>query len=228
LDFFKKEEILELLESQDIKNGFVMPFTIEDLDNSYILTNKTETWFFYNKNSWGTWSEMNPFTGVDGYAPMPVIGQVRPEYDVRGAAAICRCVNDVESVAVENSSSLNWTAAAKPFGVISDSKGSHKVTFRNDFVIPSFNAVRLVPIDSVGGRNLATADYEWVVHIREHLGLYLVKGPRSGSCFYCSVLRTWERPSFRLKGANWLRFNSHTCRRPTGGGGSSGGTQHAH
>jgi hypothetical protein len=228
LELFKKEEILELLELCKIKSSLITPYTIEDLEKSYILTNTTQTWFFYNPNAWSDWAEMNPFAGVDDYPPMPVIGEVKEEYDVRGAAAITRCVRNVESVAVQNESALNWTAAAKPFGSLQLDDKVAKVTHFANFVLPSFDNVRLVPIDSVGGRDLAMADYDWVVHIREHLPVYMLRGPVSGSCYYCKALRRWENPMFRQKGSTWLKFHGETCRRPKGSGGHRGGTQHAH
>ena len=104
------------------------------------------------------------------------------------------------------------------------------VTALNSLVIPAFTDTRLVALDAVGGANLATADYDWVTHIRDHLGAYMENGPRYGSsCYYCAQLVTWERASFRREGSTWLKFNSHTCHRPVGGGpGGHGGTSHGH
>lgn len=228
LDFFKKEEILDLLENCEMRNSLVLPFTIEDIEKSHILTNASETWFFYNPAAWRDWAEMNPFAGFEDYPPMPVIGEVKEEYNVRGAAAVTRCVRNVESVALDNNSSLNWTSAAKPFGALQFDDKLLKVTHFANFVLPSFDAVRLVPIDSVGGRDLAMADYDWVVHIREHLPIYMLNGPMPGSCYYCKALKRWENPVFRQKGSTWLKFHGESCRRPSGSGGRRGGTQHAH
>jgi len=106
------------------------------------------------------------------------------------------------------------------------------VTARKDFVLPVFEAVRLVPLDAVGGEDLATADYDWVQHVRHHLidaDGYLAKGPRTGgACGYCRQLVTWERPEFRRAGVEWIRLHSKTCVRGTGGSSGHGGTSHGH
>jgi len=89
--------------------------------------------------------------------------------------------------------------------------------------------VRLVTIDSVGGENLATADFGWVHHIRHHLSSYLARGPvNAQGCYYCLQLQTWERELFRREGARWLKEYGGTCVRPSGGGGGHGGTSHGH
>ena len=158
----------------------------------------------------------------------PLVGEVKPEYNVRGCAALCRCVNAIESVAEGDETDYNWTAAAKPFGTIETDEGLSVVTALSSFIVPCFKAVRLVPIDTVGGRNLATADAEWVDHVRKHLPEYLEVGPHVAACFYCQQLLRWENAGFRRSGITWIRFNSKTCVRGTSGGGSHGGTSHGH
>ena len=99
----------------------------------------------------------------------------------------------------------------------------------NSFVVPCFTNVRLVPLDSVGGEDLATADYGWVTHVRKHLPFYLEHGPMNAQgCFYCLQLQTWEKKYFRDGGIRWLKYYAGTCIRGTGGGGSHGGTSHGH
>ena len=133
-------------------------------------------------------------------------------------------------MAVEQTSDFTWAAAAKPFGTVADLQGAvGPVTGLNGFVVPCMTEVRLVPLDAVGGENLATADYGWVTHVRQHLGRYFEKGPIANGCFYCRQLGVWEHQSFRKAGLRWLKYNSETCRRPTGGGpGGHGGTSHGH
>ena len=124
-----------------------------------------------------------------------------------------------------------FVAAAKPVGKMADSAGQlGPVTGLRGFVSPAFTDVRLVPLDSVGGENLATADYGWVNHIRHHLGPYMLRGPHNAQgCFFCLQLQTWERASFRSEGARWLKFYGDSCTRPAGGsGGGHGGTSHGH
>ncbi len=224
-DLFTKKELLLVCEA------FGADEVSEDaLDNSTVISDRRQTWFLYENGRWGRWFNGLSLAGDDEHNDFPIVGEIKPEYNVRGCAAICRCINDVESVAVDGVSSVTWSAAAKPFGTIANLEGeTDVVTALKSFVVPCFSHVRLVPIDSVGGADLATADYGWVTHIREHLGPYLEEGPRhANGCFYCLQLQTWERKSFRQKGKRWLKYYSDTCIRGSGGGGSHGGTSHGH
>ncbi len=230
-DLFTIEELQKLCESYG--EGEIAD---EDLAKSFVITNRDQTWFLYDGAhggygaNWGTWFNGLSLAGDDEGYDFPVVGEIKPEYNVRGCAAICRCVNDVESVAVEGVSSVTWAAAAKPFGTVENFDGeTDVVTALKSFVVPCFTHVRLVPLDSVGGEDLSTADYGWVTHIRRHLGPYLDDGPEHAhGCFYCLQLQTWEHRSFREKGKRWLKYYSDTCIRGSGGGGSHGGTSHGH
>ena len=209
----------------------------EELEKSYVITNREQVWFFFEGAragdggyNWGRWFNGLTLAGDDVGYEFPIVGEIKPEYNVRGCAAICRCVQDVESVALEAESSVVWSAAAKPFGTVQNFEGeTDVVTALNAFVVPCFSHVRLVPLDSVGGEDLSTADYGWVTHIREHLGPYLDRGPvNAQGCFYCLQLQTWEVKSFRESGKKWIKYYADTCIRGTGGGGSHGGTSHGH
>lgn len=230
LERIGRKKLVEILEATGTRLPGGVPFSEEDLAKCSILTNLTETWFFFEPGAWREWGEMDPFGGFEDNGPMPTVGPVKPEYNVRGAAAICRCVSDVPAVAVDGKSKTTWTAAAKPFGSIEleGYEGALPVTAAVYFILPVFSATRLVPIDSVGGRDLATADWDWVEHVRKHLGLYLERGPFPRNCYWCRQLVAWENPVLRSTGATWLKFNGDTCRRPKGGGGGHGGTAHAH
>ncbi len=197
LDIFSADELKDLVEQYSDEHIFPT-----DFEGTNLLSDATQEWFFYDPATWRTWYELDD---------LPMIGDVKDEYDVRGCASICRCVLD----------GFTWSAAAKPFGMDV-----------NGFILPSFSHVRLVPLDSVGGEDLATADYDWVMHFRYHLIPYLLNGPHhdlSSACFYCRQLKTWERTAFRHEGLRWLKFHSDTCVRPVSGpGGSTGGTSHGH
>lgn len=227
-DAIGKEKILDFLESNSIKGPMGVPYSQAELALAAILTNREEEWFFYEPTHWRTWDEMNPLVPFDEYGAMPVIGEVKPHYNVRGAAAVVRCVGDVEATALEKSSRITWSAAAKPFGSIQIGDEELAVNSFFNFIIPAFTSTRLVPIDSVGGRDLATADYDWVSHLRGHILRYLEYGPMPSQCYYCSQLVSWENKGLRDTGARWLKFHGDSCRRPTGGGGGRGGTVHAH
>ena len=208
----------------------------EELAKSYVLTNRDQVWFLYEGDSrgngrWGAWFNGLTLAGDDEGYEFPIVGEIKPEYNVRGCAAVCRCVMDVSAVATETDSRINWSAGAKPFGTVENFEGeTDVVTALNGFVAPCFTTVRLVPLDSVGGQDLATADYDWVTHVRKHLGGYLDKGlcALHGECFYCQQLNTWENENFRKTGITWLKNNAGTCVRGTGGPGGHGGTSHGH
>lgn len=208
----------------------------EELTRSEILTNREQTWYLYEGDAggqgrWGTWFNGLCLAGDDEYE-FPIVGEIKPEYNVRGCAAICRCVTEVSSLATETDSRLNWSAAAKPFGTVENfDRETDVVTAFKSFVVPCFTTVRLVPLDAVGGGNLATADYDWVMHVRHHLEAYLRQGLTAlkSDCFYCQLLWTWENRVFRDTGLTWIKYNSGSCVRETGSpGGGHGGTAHGH
>jgi hypothetical protein len=155
---------------------------------------------------------------------------VKPEYNVRGCAALCRVANPFDDFANDRAEeTVRWVAAAKPFGMVEDLEGERApVTALNRLVTPAFTDVRLVPIDAVGGTDLSTADGAWMDHVRRHLPQYFESGPRANGCYYCRQLVLWERMDFRSSGKNWLNLNSGTCVRPAGGGDHHGGTPHGH
>ncbi len=224
-DAFSTDEIKALAERYCDRE-----LTDEELAESFVVTNAEQVWFFFDDTAWRTWFNGLSLADDDGGWEFPIVGEVKEEYNVRGCAAICRCVEGVESFALESAADLTWAAAAKPFGTVETLDGeTGRVDALNRFVVPCFSDMRLVSLDSVGGENLATADFGWVNHIRRHLGGYLLHGPvHAQGCFYCLQLQTWERDSFRRAGVVWLKYNAGQCVRPTGGGGSHGGTSHGH
>ena len=225
-EIFSLEEMAELIRrycDEDV--------TPDEIEKSDLVADPEEHWLFFDEYGWRRW-----FNGLaladdeDGYE-FPIAGEIKPEYNVAGCAAVCRCEKGMDPVAVNAHSDFTWSAAAKPFGVVESLQGDVvPVTGLNAFVVPCFTDVRLVPIDSVGGADLATADFGWVHHIRRHLGEYLNRGPvNAQGCFYCLQLQTWERSYFRQEGVNWLKYNSGMCRRGgPGGGGGHGGTSRGH
>lgn len=203
--------------------------TPEEIADAPLLADPEQVWFFYDTTdgAWGRWWEIDP----DGDARFPVVGSVKPEYDVQGAAAACRVRMPIPNLLESGAARVaNWTAAAKPFGTVADEAGRVAVvTALKGFVTPAFDAVRLVPLDAVGGSDLSTADPEWMRHLREDLPAYFLGGPDVlKGCFYCQQLVAWEKPSVREQGRTWLKLNSSNCLRPTSGGGGRGGTPHGH
>ena len=201
----------------------------DDIENAPLLRDRTQVWFFYDTGDpWRKWWELDP----DGEWGFPAMGHVKPEYDVRGCAAVCR-VSCAFANVVQDSQEREavWSAGAKPFGTVVGEDGeSSVVTALRGFVTDAFEDTRLVPLDAVGGRDLSTADPDWMLHVHDHLGVYLRLGPSRcpSSCWYCQQLVDWESRALRSSGRQWLKYNSSSCIRPSGGGGGHGGSAHGH
>jgi hypothetical protein len=198
----------------------------EEIERSDLLKDRSQEWAFYDSR-WRDWWEISP----NGPWRFPAAGEVKEEYDVLGCAAVCRVVGRFSDLVAERDDrQTRWVAAAKPFGTVEMADGTvGKVTDLERLVTPAFSDVRLVPIDTAGGQDLATADVDWMDHVRRHLPLYYEKGPLPNGCYYCRQLVKWENVLFRRQGKDWLEYNAGSCRRPTGGsGGSTGGTPHGH
>ena len=290
----KRQSALSLLGADLIMH--LTGCSMGEIAESALLSDESQVWFCYDTS--GAWSRWSTYSGYAGAAlnpdNFPIDGNVKPEYDVKGAAAICRTtlkvvnVDSITKIGGETSEDvvrqyrmdwrrarkavnrrlpdddkageddlsdmaeplnlfgedgealplegppreqrIHWSAAAKPFGTVTGiGGGASEVTVFNGFVTPAFSDVRLVPIDSVGALDLATADFDWMAHVKDHLQIYLVNGPVAlGSCWYCRQLKTWEDESFRHIGDDWLKYHASECIRPTGSGGGRGGTPHGH
>ena len=206
-----------------------LKLTEDEIMESSVITDTEQTWFFYESARWGQWFDGLHLAGDDENGDFPIVGEVKPEYNVQGCAAVCRAVRSAESFSNDTTVDLTWSAAAKPFGSLDLPDGASPVTAHSLFVVPAFTDVRLVALDAVAGGDLASADLAWVDHVRNHLPNYMAHGPANNPlCYYCNQLETWEQKSFHERGVVWLRFNSGTCVRPTGGGRASGGTSHGH
>ena len=229
-DTFTKKEIVELA-----SRYCGMKIGEDDVDRALLASDPEQTWFFFNAHDWSAWFDgrrIAPQSDFEEVSPeFPVVGGIKQIYNVRGCAAVCRTGQTVETFATDSAHDFSWCAAAKPFGTVDDFEGRPaQVTALRGFVAPCMEDVRLIPIDAAGAANLATADFAWVVHVRDHLQKYLARGPdRDSLCWYCMQLEAWENPVFRSKGRNWLRFHSGECIRPLPGGPwAQGGTSHGH
>ncbi len=201
--------------------------TEAEIAASPLLADCAQAWFFYDTNGfWRAWREIS----VD--AGFPVMGAVRPEYDVLGAAAVCRATRTFSTLVRDATTKTSvWSAAAKCFGTLEGEDGDLAcVTALRGFVAGGFTDVRLVPLDAVGGSDLSTADPDWMTHVHDHLGPYLLSGPGLfPSCWYCQQLVDWEKPNLRSTGSRWLKHHSSSCSRPSSGGsGGRGGSAHGH
>jgi len=208
----------------------IMRLTGADMDaveSSKLLNDPLQKWFFYDEAEWRKWKEIDPFE-----SGFPVMGSVKREYDVKGCAAACRVERHFARMTGGGDRETEWIGAAKPFGTLKDEDGEIGVvtSLANGFVVPSLTDVRLVPLDSISGNCLSTADPKWMEHVKNHLRAYLQSGPSDLSdCWYCQQLAKWERPSFRQAGKTWLKFHSGECSRcDSCCGGGRGGTMHGH
>lgn len=202
--------------------------TDAEIADSIMIRDPLQTWYLYGER-WDAWST---YPGIR-FEPssFPITGSVKSEYDVLGCAAICRVIGTMPDVVAERGErTISWFAAAKPFGSVLDESGERApVTALGRLVTPAFSDVRLVPVDSVGGRDLSTADPLWMNHVHDHLAGYLAGGPASlGGCWYCAQLRAWEDDHLRETAREWLRSNSSSCIRSSGPGHERGGTPHGH
>ena len=225
-EVFSIEEMLEL--ARRYSDEELRP---EDVEKSSLLSDPEETWFFFEEHGWRRWFNGLALADDEEGWEFPIAGEIKPEYNVAGCAAVCRCAKGMDPVAVDAHSDFTWSAAAKPFGVVETLQGELRpATGLGHFVVPCFTDARLVPVDSVRGADLATADFGWVNHVRHHLGAYLDRGPvNAQGCFYCLQLQTWEHRHFRQEGVNWLKYNSGMCRRGGPGGRTGhGGTSRGH
>ena len=179
-------------------------------------------WHAYNQRAWSSWSD---YVG----SGFPFENDIRPEYDILGADASVKLNVDAERLSPGRASrSIQWTAAAKPFGTL---PGPVPIDTYG-MVLPGFSDVRLIPVDA-STASLGGSREGWGVHIYEHLPVYAEQGPSAldPGCWYCQQLLTWENFDFRSEGILWLQEFSDTCYQPPpgpGGGGGSGGTRRGH
>ena len=183
-------------------------------------------YFFYDERAWCPWSPMIT------RANLPLVGTVKPEFDVKGCASVFRVIEDVPQLLSGGVRRGAWNAAAKPFGTINTSSGRSIVTDAEakGLVLPAFEAVRLVPLALADEKDLSTADAAWLDHVRDHVPLLARSGTADlpASCHYCALLKRWDDPEFRSRIIAWIAANAETCRRGSGGSGPAGGTSYAH
>jgi hypothetical protein len=182
----------------------------------------TAIWYTYGA-PWTTWDTMTE-------SSFPITGTLKPQYDYAGADAAIRVEASMMRLTPSGkdqtqSSTVTWTAAAKPFGYLADDQRPNAFSI----VLPAYRAVRLFPIDASSAPSGGAYNFEWRKHVENHLSLYLENGPQPGSsCPYCRVLMTWEDKDFRQYGVSWLQTNSWQCTISGGTGGRGGGTRRGH
>jgi len=223
----EKEELRALL----VRNGAEFPPDVAPAEDDRPPDDPSRYYFFYDARIWRDWIEMDPSSKFN----FPILGRVKPEFDVMGCTSVYRVVEAIPRLLDDSSVDGVWSAAAKPFGRIETSKGASVVTAAEarGLVLPAYEAVRLIPLSAayIDGRDLSTADAEWLNHVRDHVPQYLSNGVDGlpAFCRYCRGLTKWEDAGFRAQVAEWVRSNAESCTRSVGPGSCShGGTSYAH
>jgi len=190
------------------------------------------TWMTFNGGEWGRW-----FAISQDNDNFPVRGEVKPEFDYAGADAVAR-VHATSSRITPNRNharqvdEIVWTAAAKPFGFIEVPNSATRLppTMGGDYVLPVFDAVRLIPVGTASAGNTGGFDLYFRRHVRDHLPVYLSSGHYEPGCPYCNTLKIFDDPDYRKAGNDWLDHNAGLCTLPPpgGGGGRGGGTPIGH
>lgn len=197
-----------------------------------------DNWYVYDQ---GDWEDYWPGMTYGDEDFLPLAGSVRDEYNYTGADAVTRLYFDVKMLSSpetkgadgeveEDVKEIVWTAAAKPFGYIEDPNGGDKIrpnAYR--LVLPSFQDVRLIPIDAASMGGDGSFDIKWREHTDEHLPAYTASGQTETDCRYCQLIKRFENQKFRQAGSDWLVKNHHLCTLPSKPGGHhGGGTRRGH
>lgn len=157
----------------------------------------------------------------------PSAAPVKPQHNYVGADVAVRTATTPDTrtpggVAHE----IKWSAAAKPFSRLTEEDKPNAY----GIVLPSFQDVRLIPVDASSAPWGGSFDLAFRNHVEIHLPVYTTTGIASGapSCWFCQQLTTWEDPVFRADGMIWLALNSAQCLVTGGGGGGGGGSRRGH
>ncbi len=201
----------------------------------YVRTNVlpvVENWLFYDRSFWDS-----PWVGMDESAGdfLPMAGSVKAEYNYTGADAVVRLYRTATRVSPaggDNEDAIVWTAAAKPFGYLTDgddASGARILPCAYGLVLPAFRDIRLIPIDAASSGGKGAFDLDWRRHTDEHLPVYLETGAITPGCRFCALIRKFENPAFRKVGSEWLVENHGLCTLPSHSGGHrGGGTRRGH
>ncbi len=194
-------------------------------------------WFWFDPGVWTAWTNFSPNAGF------PSKGSLKPQFDYVGADAVVRIETEFDRLTpgVSNAA-ITWTAAAKPFGCLTNDQSSFERPDTLDLVLPVFSDVRLFPVDVSTAPEGGAFNLDWRKHIEKHLpGWTDDQGVHPGymqdgvaalvmGCFYCRQLARWEDPAFRGTGIQWLSLpaNRASCQRSGGPGDPGGGTHRGH
>ena len=194
---------------------------LSDVDIAPTNDQLSGTWYAYNAS---IWSSGTPMSGTATSAPpLPLTGELKPQYDYAGADAVARVESESSRLTPgADAHPITWTAAAKPFGYLNDDDRPNQF----QIVLPAFHDVRLIPLSASSAPAGGAFSILWRIHITVHLPAYEQQGLSglSPTCWHCDQLRTWEPAAFRNTGIAWLANSSNTCISVGGGGGGGGGS----
>jgi len=195
---------------------------------STVLTNDLMVWAFYDA-TWREWGEVsvNP-NRYNHHQPFPVVGEIRPEFNVKGCLAQCRvyqAYTDLLSGNADMTRSVSYVPMAKPFGALENLDGEvSTVTCLHRLVVPVDWTPKLVPVASSGyDATHDSSDPAWMDHVR-----HIRMGAREKTCHYCQILDKWDDDSYRKVGRDWLQRRSSECAVEGGEDGEWGGNGFAY
>lgn len=190
-------------------------------------------WYVYDESIWsGYWPGMT--YGEEEF--LPLTGSVREEYNYTGADSVTRLYMGTKMFSSPDSGKddwkeMVWTAAAKPFGFLVEAREGSRIRPNTyGLILPAFQDIRLIPMDSATMGSDGSFDIDWREHTDEHLVDYCSSGTLREGCRYCRLIRRFENPEFRKAGSEWLSKNSNLCTLPSATGGThrGGGTRRGH
>ena len=190
--------------------------TKEKIEASGVLGDTTHPWYFYGSDWVGRWNAMKD----DDSGAGPLIGKLKAAYDVPGAMSAVRVVAKIKLPSrPEVETSFPWTASARPFGALWDSRrvtelfgdweGGYSDQSNAPLVLPSFTTARLFKYNASrqpqsGGTARPNVPVSpWVYHKK-----HVADGKREAGCKYCEVLKDWEG-GLASEVAAWLRAHPH-------------------
>ena len=181
------------------------------IDDCGIVYDSHFAWYFLSPSPYGIWRRWRELDANEE-GKTPLLSIPKQEYDVYGAMAATRVRRSMVTIAGAYTNSVDWMAAAKPFGSlpwndrVTDLFGDWTPDGTENLmplVTPAYSFVRLVALGGVGEGNLYKADAAWLAHL-EHLR----NNAREPGCWRCRRIDEWENGG-REEAAKWFPSHNH-------------------
>ncbi|MDD2709836.1 MAG: pilus assembly protein TadG-related protein [Verrucomicrobiae bacterium] len=240
-----------------VKTAMTTELTRRDLNlvSGWPMPSRNINWALLDPTYWTSWERAEQYK-------VSLLAGIKPVYHTSGCDAVTIASMDSNLTLGLTNRSPSWTswlvgednqknvsdsvarleassavtaravAAAKPFGYLADCT---EAVHAYRIVLPVFTDVRLIPVALSSGWDAIYPG--WETHKMHHVPPYSEKGLDGlvDGCFFCLQLKTWEDPSFRQEGIDWLTEVDpktgalvHECLDPQPGPGSIGGLPFAH